>query len=304
MTLHSQSAMLDWDNARIFLAVARTGQMLGAARKLGLDHATVSRRIANLETGLGVKLIERRTNGCVLTATGETFLGAAERIETEMLKAQAALTGADVAISGNVRVGAPDGFGTFVLARHFGALMDEHPGLNVQLVPLPRAFSLAKREADIAVTIDRPVEGRLTVKKLTDYSLSLYASRDYLGGHPDLAAGGPTDGHRVVAYVPDLLFSPALDYLGEFGLAENPKFECAGMIGQMEAVRAGAGIGVLHDYSARNFVDLVRILPDRRITRAYWIVAHDDVRDFARVRLVHDHIVATTARLAKHFTRP
>ncbi|MCB1524314.1 MAG: LysR family transcriptional regulator, partial [Rhodoblastus sp.] len=165
--------MLDWDNARIFLAVARTGQMLGAARKLGLDHATVSRRIATLETALGVKLIERRTNGCALTATGETFLASAEKIETEMLRAQAALSGADVAVSGNVRVGAPDGFGTFVLARHLSALMDEHPGLNVQLVPLPRAFSLAKREADIAVTIDRPVEGRLTVKKLTDYSLSL-----------------------------------------------------------------------------------------------------------------------------------
>jgi DNA-binding transcriptional LysR family regulator len=293
--------MLDWDNARIFLAVARTGQMLGAARKLGLDHATVSRRIANLEAGLGVKLIERRTNGCVLTATGETFLGAAERIETEMLRAQAALTGADVAVSGNVRVGAPDGFGTFVLARHFGALMDEHPGLNVQLVPLPRAFSLAKREADIAVTIDRPVEGRLTVKKLTDYSLSLYSSRDYLARNPDLA--NSPDGHRVVAYVPDLLFSPALDYLGEFGLADNAKFECAGMIGQLEAVRAGAGIGVLHDYSARNFGDLVRILPERRVIRSYWIVTHDDVRDFARVRLVHDHIVAITAKLAKDFVK-
>ena len=294
--------MLDWDNARIFLAVARTGQMLGAARKLGMDHATVSRRIAALEQGLGVKLIERRTNGCVLTATGETFLASAETIETEMLKAQAALTGADIAISGNVRVGAPDGFGTFVLARHFGALMDEHPGLNVQLVPLPRAFSLAKREADIAVTIDRPVEGRLTVKKLTDYSLSLYASRDFLKTRPGLKKGD-LDGVRVVAYVPDLLFSPALDYLGEFGLADNPKFECAGMIGQIEAVRAGAGIGPLHDYTARNFPDLVRILPERRVMRSYWIVAHDDVKDFARVRLVHDHIAATTAKLAKEFVR-
>ena len=293
--------MLDWDNTRIFLAVARTGQMLGAARKLGLDHATVSRRIANLEAGLGVKLIERRTNGCVLTATGETFLASVERIETELLRAQAALTGADVAVTGNVRVGAPDGFGTFVLARSFGGLMDEHPGLNVQLVPLPRAFSLAKREADIAVTIDRPVEGRLTVRKLTDYTLSLYASREFLAAHPEAATEPRTC--RVVSYVPDLIFSPALDYLGEFGLAGSAKFECAGMIGQMEAVRAGAGIGVLHDYSARNFSDLVRIAPERRVVRSYWIVTHDDVKDFARVRLVHDHIVATTARLAREFVR-
>ena len=218
-----------------------------------------------------------------------------------MLRAQAALTGADVSVGGNVRVGAPDGFGTFVLARSFGALMDEHPGLNVQLVPLPRAFSLAKREADIAVTIDRPVEGRLTVKKLTDYTLSLYASRDYLHEHPEAATTPETC--RVVAYVPDLIFSPALDYLGEFGLAGARKFECAGMIGQMEAVRAGAGVGVLHDYSARDLPDLVCILPERRVLRTYWLVAHDDVRDFARVRLAHDHIVATTGRLAKGFVR-
>ena len=99
---------MDWDNIRVFLAVARSGQMLGAARKLGLDHATVSRRIATLESGLGVKLIERRTNGCVLTATGETFLASAEKIETEFLRMQAALTGADVAVGGNVRVGLED----------------------------------------------------------------------------------------------------------------------------------------------------------------------------------------------------
>lgn len=292
--------MLDWDNARIFLAVARSGQMLAAARKLGLDHATVSRRIAALETGLGAKLIERRTNGCALTPRGETFLASAERIETEMLQAQVAFS-ADVAISGNVRVGAPDGFGTFVLARHFGALMDNYPELTVQLAPLPRAFSLAKREADIAITIARPVEGRLTVKKLTDYTLSLYVSRAYLAAHPGLAQDEPPQDHRVVCYVPDLVFSPALDYLADVGLNNARRFECAGMIGQVEAVRAGAGVGVLHDYVARRFDDLVRIAPQRRVTRAYWIVAHDDVRDFARVRLVHDFIVASTAGLTRDF---
>ncbi len=291
--------MLDWDNVRIFLAVARSGQMLAAARKLGLDHATVSRRIATLEAGLGAKLIERRTNGCALTVRGESFLSSAERMETEILQAQVALS-ADVAISGDVRVGAPDGFGTFVLARHFGALMDEYPGLTVQLAPLPRAFSLAKREADIAVTIDRPAEGRLTVKKLTDYTLSLYVSRDYLDRHP--GAGAAPQDHRVVCYVPDLVFSPSLDYLGEVGLADARRFECAGMIGQVEAVRAGAGVGVLHDYVARRFDDLVRIAPERRIVRAYWIVTHDDVRDFARVRLVHDHIVSLTQRQQRDFT--
>lgn len=293
--------MLDWDNARIFLAVARCGQMLAAARTLGLDHATVSRRIAALETGLGAKLIERRTNGCTLTPRGETFLASAERIETEMLQAQGAFS-TDVAISGSVRVGAPDGFGSFVLARRLTALMEDYPGLNVQLAPLPRAFSLAKREADIAVTIDRPSEGRLTVQKLTDYTLSLYVARDYLARHPRLSQDEPPEAHRIVCYVPDLLFSPALDYLEEIGLTGARKFECAGMIGQVEATRAGAGVGVLHDYVAGRFDDLVRIAPTRRIVRTYWIVTHDDVRDLARVRLVHDHIVSFTHRAQREFS--
>lgn len=292
---------MDWDLARIFLAVARAGQMLGAARKLGVDHATVSRRVNQLEAQMGVKLLERRTNGCLPTPAGEAFLATAERIETEMLRAQASLSGYDVALEGQVRIGAPDGFGTFILARHLGELMDRHPGLTVQLVPLPRAFSLAKREADIAVTIEQPQEGRLSVRKLTDYRLSFYGARDYLAAHPPLHAVGDLAAHRIVTYVRDLLYTPALDYLGETGVPPGSRFECAGMIGQIEAVRAGAGLGMLHDYAAGLFDDLVPVLPRVGVSRTYWLVTHDDVRDLARVRLVHDFIVDLVARSRRSF---
>jgi DNA-binding transcriptional LysR family regulator len=292
---------MDWDLARVFLAVARAGQLLGAARKLGVDHATVSRRVNMLEAQMGVKLIERRTNGCTLTQAGEAFLASAERMETEMLRAQASLSGFDVALEGEVRIGAPDGFGTFVLARHLGALMDRHPGLTIQLVPLPRAFSLAKREADMAVTIEPPVEGRLSVRKLTDYRLSFYAAKDYAAAHPPLAALGDLAGHRIVTYVRDLLFTPALDYLAELGVPEGPRFECAGMLGQIDAVRAGSGVGMLHDYAARLHDDLVPVLPEVGVLRSYWLVTHDDVRDLARVRLVHDFIVELVAGMKRSF---
>ncbi len=187
-----------------------------------------------------------------------------------------------------------------MLARAFPGFVRQYPALTVQLVPLPRAFSLAKREADLAITIDPPSEGRLTVKKLTDYSLSLYASASYLAERP-IGCEAELKAARAVVYVPDLIFSPSLDYLDEFGLRNLPRFECAGMLGQVEAVRAGAGVGVLHDYAARNYSDLVRVLPERRAIRSYWIVAHDDVRDLARVRRVHDFIVETTRRVAGDF---
>jgi DNA-binding transcriptional LysR family regulator len=292
---------MDWDLTRIFLAVARNGQMLGAAKSLGLDHTTVSRRMTALEAALGAKLIERGTQGSVLTEAGERFLVTAERMESEMLRAQAELTGSDVAVAGTVRVGAPDGFGTFVLARHLPAFLDQHPGLTVQLVPLPRAFSLAKREADIAITIEPPVEGKLAVRKLTDYRLSLYASRDYLSAHAPITTIDDVGTHRIVTYVRDLLFTDALDYLGELKIDAANRFECAGMIGQIEAVKAGAGIGVLHDYVVRDDASLQKILPSHAIQRAYWIVTHEDVRDLARVRLVHDFIVKLTAGMRSRF---
>ena len=286
---------MDWDQARVFLAVARSGQMLAAARQLGLNHATVSRRINALEADMAVQLLDRRTNGCLLTPAGERFLRVAERVETEMLQAQAELSGMDVAISGQVRIGAPDGFGTSFLAPRLGALMDRHPGLTVQLVPLPRAFSLAKREADLAVTIERPVEGRLSVRKLTDYRLSLYASGDYLARMGNVRDVAGLASHRIVTYVPDLLFSEELNYVAALNLPATPRFECASVVGQLEAVRAGAGIGFLHDYVAAKHSGLVRILPEIAVIRSYWIVSHDDVRTLARVRAVYDWVVEVVA---------
>ena len=107
---------MNWDDVRIFLAVARTGQILAASKRLGLNHATLSRRLTSLEEALKTRLFIRRTNGCELTEAGGRFLVSAERMETEMLAVQASLGRSDAAISGTVRIGAPDGFGVSFLA--------------------------------------------------------------------------------------------------------------------------------------------------------------------------------------------
>jgi DNA-binding transcriptional LysR family regulator len=147
---------VNWDDIRVFLAVARSGQILAAARRLGINHATAARRITSLETNLGAQLVVRRTNGCGLTGEGEAFLVHAERMEAEMLAAQSNLGRTDSAISGTVRIGAPDGFGVSFLAPRLGTLIARHPDLRLQLVPVPRSFSLPQREADIAITVERP----------------------------------------------------------------------------------------------------------------------------------------------------
>jgi DNA-binding transcriptional LysR family regulator len=285
----------DWDHVRVFLAVAREGQLLGAARKLNLDHATVTRRIAALEKTLQIRLIDRRTTGSGLTAAGVTFLEHALRVEAEMIEAKANLTRDATTVEGTVRVGAPDGFGTLFLASRFTPLLSAHPGLAVQLVPLPRSFSLSKREADIVVTVERPAEGRLTVRKLTDYSLSLYATQAYLSSAPPLNSRDDLAHHRLIAYVGDLLFASTLDFSRELGLETAPQFQCASVLGQMEAVASGLGIGLLHDYAIAKAGQLKRVLPQIAVKRTYWIVTHAHVERARPVRAVHEFIVATVA---------
>ncbi|MBA5776898.1 LysR family transcriptional regulator [Stappia sp. F7233] len=281
---------MNWDDLRIFLAVARSGQMLAAARRLGLNHATVARRLSALEDALSAKLVDRRTTGCVLTAAGEKFMETAERVEAEMLAARAGIGGEDVAISGTVRIGAPDGFGVAYLAPRLGRLTAQHPDLTLQLVPVPRAVSLSRREADIAITVERPEHGRLVARKLVDYELALYASRSYLAEAGEPRTIADLKDHALVGYVEDLVYSSGLAYSQEIDRSFQPRFEIASALGQTEAVRAGAGIGILHSFIARTDPNFVQVLPERTIRRAYWIVIHESLRDLRRIRTVADFI--------------
>ncbi|NSX84100.1 LysR family transcriptional regulator [Agrobacterium tumefaciens] len=293
---------MNWDDVRLFLSVARSGQFLSAARKLGVNHATLSRRISALEAAIGTQLFLRSTNGCELTEEGQRLLAGAERMETEMLNAQANLGRVDTAVAGTVRIGAPDGLGVSFLAPRLGRLTARYPDLKIQLVPVPRSFSLSQREADIAITIERPEQGRLMFSKLTDYSLGLYASAVYLADY-----GTPDDvealkRHRRIGYVEDLIFSPSLNFTGEIMRDWDAAFEISSATGQTEAVRSGAGIGILHNYIAGQYPELLRIMPHLTISRSYWTAYHESARQLVRVRTVVDFLQELVAEERRIFT--
>ncbi|MCB8819597.1 LysR family transcriptional regulator [Microvirga rosea] len=281
----------NWDDLRFFLAVARAGRLTAASRQLEADHTTVSRRIAALEKALKAKLFERSPQGYALTEQGERLLIKAETMETQALAVASEVGGSDLALSGTVRIGAPDGFGTYFLAPELGALAERHPDLTLQLVALPRTFSLSKREADIAITLERPTEGRLVSRKLTDYRLRLYASDAYLRRHGPIEEPADLAGKTLVTYVPDLLYSPVLDYFSGLEKYTSRRFECASVVAQVEAVRAGAGIGILHDYALRPFPELRLIVPSISYTRTYWLVTHAEARSLRRVEEVQSFIL-------------
>lgn len=282
---------MDWDNLRIFLAIARNGQILGAAKTLSLNHATVARRLDTLEADLGTKLFERRTTGVMLTPSGENLLARAERMESELLQADAGMAKTGAALTGMVRIGAPDGFGTFHLAAALAKLANKHPSLTIQLVPLPRTFSLSRREADIVITIERPKLGRAIVKKLTDYSLGVYAAKTYLKRVGTIRSRADLQDKLFITYVEDIAYSRALDYTAELAKLMPRHYECGSVVAQLEAVRAGEGIGILHDYAAAQYSDLTRILPEMHFTRTYWLMSHPDTHDTARVSTVYQAIL-------------
>jgi DNA-binding transcriptional LysR family regulator len=287
---------MDWDNVRVFLAVARAGQFVGAAKRLRLDHATVSRRIAALEAALGARLFDRRTTGARLTSAGERFLSAAEEMESAFLHAQADISDVDVELTGVVRIGAPDGLSTYYLVGALREFVERNPGVRIQLVPTPQLMPLARREVDIVIGLDKPEEGRFVARKLTDYSLGVYASAAYLEAHTPPSDLGELARHRLIGYVEEYAFSSALDYVRELFGGAPTVFECASAVTQFEALRAGLGLGVVHDFIARRFKDLRRVLPERRARRSYWIVTHEDTRGLGRIRAVHDHLVECVTR--------
>lgn len=282
---------MDWDHVRVFLTVAREGQILAAGRKLGLNHATVARRLDALEETLGTRLFDRRPAGSVLTPAGERLLPAAERVETDLLGIADATRRAGAAISGIVRIGAPDGVGSLLLAPELGRFAGTHPDLIIELVPLPRSFSISKREADLAIGLDVPREGRLTVSRLGEYTLGVYAARSYAAAYGLPARLDDLGDHLLVTGVEDYAYAPSLDYAHMLEARARRLFRCAGVVGQLEAVKAGVGIGVLHDFAVSGLSDLVRIIPEVSFRRSYHLFAHPDTRRLARIAACHDFLV-------------
>ena len=287
---------MDWDDARIFLTVAREGQLSSAARRLGVNQTTLSRRLTALERDLQATLMLRGPQGCALTEEGQALMARLELAETAMQEAEGLFGAAQARVSGTVRIGAPDGFGVQFLAPRLGDLARRHPELRVELVPVPRAFSLSQREADLAILVGRPETGRAVASRLTEYSLGLYASARYLTAMGTPASPADLGRHRLIGYVEDLLAAPGLDYVAEFFGPHRPTLAISTALGQMEAVRAGAGIGVLHDYIAGRDPALIRVLPGLTVRRAYWLAYHESQRGLTRLQAVAGFIRQAVAR--------
>ncbi|MDD9715415.1 LysR family transcriptional regulator [Dinoroseobacter sp. PD6] len=274
---------LNWDDLRVFLHVARGEGLTAAARTLRLDPATVGRRIARLEEAVGEALFLKSPQGYQLSDAGARYLPHAEAAEQAARAAGDALAGTTEELSGPVRIGAPDGCANYLLPSVCARMLDAHPALELQIIALPRVINLSKREADLAITVSPPETGRLTVQKLADYHLHLAGHRDLLARLP-VATRADIAAHRIVGYIPDMVFDRELDYLTELGL-DRAAVASNSVAVQLNLLRAGLGLGVVHDFALPAAPDLTRVLrTDFALRRSFYIVRHADDQKVVRLR--------------------
>jgi DNA-binding transcriptional LysR family regulator len=283
---------IDWDGIRYFLEVARTQRVSAAARRLGVQHTTVSRRIHLLEQSLDTVLFNKsKASGYTLTEDGQRFFTHAERIESAMLTAQEDVSGQAAALSGHLRVGATEGFGSYVLAPLMVDFERRFPDITLDIMPVPRFISLSKREADIAISLEQPQRGPYLHTRLGEYSLLLYGTRDYLESRPPIRGREDLPSHRYIGYVEELLFSDHLRYLDDIVPAANVGFRSTSVIAQYHAALQGNALAILPCFMAAQDPRLVPVLPDEiRVTREFWMYCHEDLRQSRRVMALWDFI--------------
>jgi len=288
-----QHARLDWDDLRLFLAIARAGTLTAAAGQLRLSQPTAGRRLRSLEEVCGCALFQRTPNGFRLTDEGEVMLRHAERMEEEALALQRQFAGNDGELQGHLRLSSSDWFSNVVLSPAVAAFCLHHPQVTVEIVADFRLLSLDRREADLVFRL-LPFEGPDVVqRRMTHVRYDLFASPTYLErrGSPETSADG--EGHALIAM--DTQFDTLADIAwlrrrfpqAHFAMRSNSREV------QATACSHGAGLAVLPRLLGEQFgltrIDVGEPLPGRDI----WLGYHADLKRLRRLRALVDHLTAS-----------
>ena len=283
------------DDLLILLAVGRTGRYTTAADELGLNHTTISRRIAALELAVGGRVLARVSGGWELTELGREALAAAEAVEAAV-RSLSTESGGKRALEGVVRVSATDGFSAYIAAPAAAAVQREHPNVAVEIVAATRRASQQRSGLDVEVVVGEPTVHRAKALRLGDYCLGLYGSRDYLADHGSPANVADLQRFPLVYFIDSMLQVDDLDLAPSFAPAMRESVTSTNVFVHVEATRASAGLGLLPCFMADRHPDLVRVLATEvSIRLTYWLVTREETLRRPEVSAVVEAIGARMA---------
>lgn len=278
-------ADLDWDDLRYFLEAARAETLAGAARKLGIEHTTIGRRLAALERSLGAALVLRGPDGLHLTALGEQLLPMVEEMERTVQSLR------DLAEEGitRVRLAVPSGFARLFVAG-LGALRAEHPNLLLEIVSGARLVDLEQSEADLAVRAAPVDSGELIARRLCTSGWSLYAAPSYLERRAAPVSLDDLSGHDVIGFHPSLSQQPAAQWLEQRASPAGVVVRSREMTDIVAAASSGLGLALLPCVLADVEPGLVRLTPEVLASRPLSLVYRREMRLSAPVAAVIDFV--------------
>jgi DNA-binding transcriptional LysR family regulator len=274
---------MQWDDVRLFLALARSGSARRTGADLGVSHTTVSRRARQLEASLGARLFDRDAGGYRLTVAGEALIESAERAEDALLEAERTLQGRDAELSGEIRLTTPGIIATHLIMPEMAAFSRLYPDIDLNILISADLFDIGRREADIALRllqVGKSPPGDLVGRQLATAASGFYATERYLAEH-DLS--DPGSGARWIGWndeerFPGWVRSSPFPHLPAYGRLNDPLMQVA-------AVQAGMGIAVLPCFVADDAEGIVRIPGcDPYPSYDIWLLSHPDLRDAARLR--------------------
>ena len=277
----------EWGDFKIMLALGRGGSVAGAARILGVDSSTISRRLAALEEALGATLILRGGREFSLTNNGKEAFATAEDIESSIAKTASAIRATKLGFEGEVRITCvTDVVGALVPFHE--VVKAKHPNLSVQYVSTGRSLDLTKGEADIAIRFSKPTEPALIARPAFEMGLGVYAARSYLELNGTPKCHEDLKGHKLVQYGPAMLHLPWFSWIEKYSDPHWPATRVETTEAAASVINNGGGIGVIACFGKERKANLVRIFPEPIALVPAWIVYHESTRNTARIRAVVD----------------
>jgi DNA-binding transcriptional LysR family regulator len=258
-----------------------------AARELRCTQSTVGRRLASLESGLGVRLLNRTPRGYVVTAAGESVLDHAQRMEAEALAAERHVAGRDTRLEGKVTVACIESVANHILAPCFAALHERHPEVVIELIPAKRNLSLPARDADVYIHQVRPEQREVVVRRIGSIEFGLYASSRYLERFGVLDFADGCAGHRIVALPEGLSHLPQVRWLAALAHKARIVVRTGSYDNRIHCALSGDGMACLPRFHADQMPALKRLEPPTPAPVAdLWLATHKDSRNIRRIRAV------------------